>query len=184
MYANDDKPKLKISNLPSNTRLVLHIILLPETLAMQLTQISLPNREGYIYGSVCMPLFDLNRRLKQGNRRLLAWPLQKFDERYICMADCYKFKEPAEITKNFNNNLDVVIEMPKFHTDVFWDLGKDVSINDTFQSSQKGRGADFKDRLMFRNQNTVVNNSQDTNVSMSQLKDAGSEIQQVEQESE
>lgn len=132
MYANDDKPKLKISNLPSNTRLVLQIILLPETLSMQLTQISLPNREGYIYGSVCMPLFDLNRRLKQGNLRLLAWPLQKFDERYICMADCYKFKEPAEITKKFNNNLDVIIEMPKFHTDVFWDLGKDVSVNDTF----------------------------------------------------
>lgn len=50
------------------------------------------------------------------------------------MTDCYKFKEPAEITKNFNNNLDLIIEMPKFHTDVFWDLGKDVSVNDTFQS--------------------------------------------------
>lgn len=185
-YAPEDKPKLKISNLPSNTRLVLQIILLPETLSMKITQMSLPNREGFIYGSVCMPLFDLNRRLKQGNIRLLAWPLQKFDERYICMSDCYKFKEPAEIAKNFNNNLDLVIEMPKFHTDVFWDLGKDVSLTDTFQSAQKGRGADFRDKLVRRNQDTVVANTHDmsTNASVAGGKDQPNEIQQVEQESE
>ena len=56
----------------------------------------------------------------------MAWPLQKFDERYICMADCYKFKERADIDKKFSNNLDIVLTMPKFHTDVFYDLGTDI----------------------------------------------------------
>lgn len=123
---------MKICNLPSNTRLVMQIILLPETISLKITQMSLPDREGYIFGSVAMPLFDLNRRLKQGEIRLLAWPLQKFDERYICMADCYKFKEQSEIYRNFSNNLDINIQMPKFHTDVFWDLGKEISLSDTF----------------------------------------------------
>ena len=42
------------------------------------------------------------------------------------MADCYKFKERADIDKKFSNNLDIVISMPKFHTDVFYDLGADI----------------------------------------------------------
>jgi hypothetical protein len=42
------------------------------------------------------------------------------------MADCYKFKERADIDKIFSNNLDIVITMPKFHTDVFYDLGADI----------------------------------------------------------
>lgn len=42
------------------------------------------------------------------------------------MADCYKFKERSDIDKNFTNNLDIVISLTKFHTDVFWDIGRDV----------------------------------------------------------
>jgi hypothetical protein len=49
------------------------------------------------------------------------------------MADCYKFKRPTDILGNFNNSLDIVISMPKFHTDVFWDLGKDISLGSTFK---------------------------------------------------
>jgi hypothetical protein len=70
-----EKPKLKLSNLPSNTRLVLQLILLPEPFSALLTNGSLPNRSGYIFGSIAMPLYDLNRRLKQGVARMLAWPL-------------------------------------------------------------------------------------------------------------
>lgn len=42
------------------------------------------------------------------------------------MADCYKFKERADIDKKFTNNLDIVLTLPKFHTDVFYDLGIDI----------------------------------------------------------
>ena len=42
------------------------------------------------------------------------------------MADCYKFKEKADIDKNFSNNLDIVISLPKYHLDVFWDIGRDL----------------------------------------------------------
>ena len=87
-----DRPRLKLSDLPSNTRLVFQIILIPEPFSILIAQSKLPNREGYIYGSVSMPLYDINRRLKQGDVRMLAWPLQKIDERYICMAECYKYK--------------------------------------------------------------------------------------------
>ena len=55
---------------------------------------------------------------------MLVWPLQKFDERYICMSDYYNFKERSDIDKNFSNNFDVVISLPKYLFDVFWDLGK------------------------------------------------------------
>lgn len=68
-------------------------------------------RSGYIFGSVSMPLFDLNRRLKQGPQRLLAWPLERCDDRYICMGDCYMYNNKNEIDYNFTNNLDVVVEL-------------------------------------------------------------------------
>jgi len=109
------------------------IIILPETYSMGLTQYKLPDRTGYIFGSVAMPLFDLNRRMKQGDQRLLAWPLRQYDDRFICMTDCYKFKYPSDIDNNFNNNLDIVIKMPTYHTDVFYDLGKDISIGSSFK---------------------------------------------------
>lgn len=73
----------------------------------------------------------------QGERRVLCWPLQKFDERFICMTDCYKYKHQQDINRNFNNNLDIIIKMPLFHTDVFWDLGKDISLGSSFKVSQK-----------------------------------------------
>jgi hypothetical protein len=134
-----DKPRLKIENLPSNTRLVLSLILLPETFSTGVTQYSLPKREGFIYGSVTMPLFDLNRRMKQGNQRLLVWPLQKFDERFICMGECYRYKEQKDIDRNFENNLNIVVEMPRYHTDVFWDLGQDISNASSFKVAMKAQ---------------------------------------------
>jgi hypothetical protein len=42
------------------------------------------------------------------------------------MADCYKFKERSDIDKKFSNNMDIVLTLPKFHTDVFYDLGIDI----------------------------------------------------------
>jgi hypothetical protein len=51
------------------------------------------------------------------------------------MADCYKYKHPNDILRNFNNNLDIVIEMPKYHTDVFWDLAKDISLSKNLRSN-------------------------------------------------
>lgn len=116
-----------MSNLPSNTRLVLQIILLPEPFNAYLANKQLPNRSGYIYGSIAFPVYDLNRRLRQGTQRMLAWPLQKYDPRFICVGDCYKYKHQSDIEKNFDNNLDVFIQMPKFHQDVIWNIGFDMS---------------------------------------------------------
>ena len=56
--------------------------------------------------------------------------------------------------------------MPKFHTDVFWDLGKEVSLTDTFTSQQKGIDH-FRDKVMQRNQNTIVQNSNDISTNAS-----------------
>ena len=63
--------------------------------------------------------------------RLLPWPLKKYDARFICMADCYKFKGIDDIDKNFCNNLDIVLELPKHHTDVFWSLPDRITAEPT-----------------------------------------------------
>lgn len=56
---------MQILNLPSNTRLILTIIMIPQPkLSKIILNHNLPYREGYIFGSVTMPVFDLNRRLK------------------------------------------------------------------------------------------------------------------------
>ena len=34
---------------------------------------------------------------------MLAWPFQKSDERYLCMADCFRFKDVSDIKKSFSN---------------------------------------------------------------------------------
>jgi len=43
------------------------------------------------------------------------------------MADCYKYKQLSDIQKNFSNNLDIVLELPKHHTDVYWYPAKTIS---------------------------------------------------------
>jgi len=67
----------------------------------------------------------------------MMWPLQKFDERYICMAECYRFKEIEDIDRNLENNFSLGITMPKYHTDVFWDLGVDINSGSSFKVAQK-----------------------------------------------
>lgn len=104
----------------------------------------LPNREGYILGSVSMPIFDQSRRMRQGSNRLLVWPLQKYDERFICMGECYKYKRITDIQRNFENNLSITLEMPKFHTDVFYDLGIEITPGMTFKSDEKFKASTKK----------------------------------------
>lgn len=43
------------------------------------------------------------------------------------MADCYKYLKNDEIDYNFNNNLDLYIQLPTFHQEVYWDLGLDIN---------------------------------------------------------
>ena len=128
-----------MQNLPSNTRLVLTVILLPEESNSFLAQRQLPRRSGYIYGSVVMPLFDQNRRLKQSHQRLLLWPLEKFHPRFVCVTECYRYKHISEIERNFDTKMNVVISMPIYHTDVFWNLGKDIALGSSFNVSQKDK---------------------------------------------
>ena len=59
-----DKKKLKVNNLPSNCRLIIQVIMIPKPKYMYFIQRKLPNREGYIYGSIAMPIYDIYRRLK------------------------------------------------------------------------------------------------------------------------
>ena len=53
------------------------------------------------------------------------------------MTECYKYKDIKDINRKFDNNLNIVIEMPKYHTDVFWDLGHDISVSSSFMVAQQ-----------------------------------------------
>jgi len=68
---------------------------------------------------------------------LLAWPLKRFDERFICMADYYRVKHQKEIKNNFNSNLDIVIDLPRYHTDVYWDIGLGLPFESRYAASQE-----------------------------------------------
>ena len=52
------------------------------------------------------------------------------------MTDCYEFKHPQDISRNFYNNMDIIIETPRFHTEVLWDLGRDYSNEGNFQNEE------------------------------------------------
>lgn len=65
------------------------------------------------------------------------WPLQKFDDRFICLGECFKYKKITDINRNFDNSLNIVFDMPKYHTDVFWDLGMDISTASSFKVEMK-----------------------------------------------
>ena len=67
----------------------------------------LPQRKGYILGSVAMPIFDTLKRLKQGQQRVLVWPLKKFDARFVCMGDYYRIKDPREMNNGFDKSLQI-----------------------------------------------------------------------------
>lgn len=132
-----------------------------------------PDREGLILGSISMPLFDQNRRMRQGHQRLLAWPLEKIDERYICMGDYYKYKEKTDIDYNFTNNLSIDLKMPLFHQEVFWDLGIDleqfmkqseireesIKKKEDAQARTTNVGKAFKDLVVDRNNETQPSES-------------------------
>ena len=96
-----------MKELPSNTRVCMQIILIPAKGFTFTGGRVPPKRKGFIFGTVSMPLYDFNRRLHQGDKRLLAWPLDKNDDRFVCMGDCYRYYDDEEIDNNFNNNLDV-----------------------------------------------------------------------------
>lgn len=59
------------------------------------------------------------------------------DERYICKGECYKFKRADDIKRGFLNNFDFVIEMPKYHAEVYWDLAEDLSQKSQFHVQQQ-----------------------------------------------
>ena len=75
------------------------------------------------------------------------------------MADCYKYKRPNDILGNFNNSLDIIIGMPKYHTDVFWDLGKDISLGSTFKraaSNSMKLGKESMESMMETNRSLIT----------------------------
>ena len=53
------------------------------------------------------------------------------------MAECYKYKHQSDIKRNFKNNLDIIIEMPRYHTEVLWDLGIELSSASGFAVSSR-----------------------------------------------
>ena len=81
---------------------------------------------------------------------MLAWPLKKFDERFICMADYYRVKHQKEIRSNFSSNLDIVIELPRYHTDVYWDIGLGLPFESRYSAGSQEAGASMRERSEFR----------------------------------
>ena len=157
---------MSFRNLPSNTKMAMQIIVIPyPSISLALNQSSYPNREGYIYGQVSFPLFDMNHNLKQGCQKLLAWPLEKFDERYVCMSEYYKSKSKADVDYTFTNNLEVNLKMPRFRSEVFYDLcidldqfRKDIDMRDQNLKSQnmdgvlnERRESDFRNEMVAQN---------------------------------
>ena len=53
------------------------------------------------------------------------------------MAECYKYKHQSDIKRNFKNNLDIIIEMPRYHAEVLWDLGIELSSASGFAVSSR-----------------------------------------------
>jgi hypothetical protein len=48
------------------------------------------------------------------------------------MSNCYKYKDVSDIDRNFDKNLSIQLEMPRYHTEVFYDLGREIADSRSF----------------------------------------------------
>ena len=53
-------------------------------------------KQGFVFGSIQLPLFDGNLLLKQGKKEFNLWPFEQYDPRMVCQAGCHVSKYPEE----------------------------------------------------------------------------------------
>ena len=53
-------------------------------------------KQGFVFGSIQLPLFDENLLLKQGKKSFNLWPFEQYDPRMVCQAGCHVSKYPGE----------------------------------------------------------------------------------------
>lgn len=98
----------------------------------------------------------MNHHLRQGTQKLLAWPLEQFDSRYVCMADYYRRKTKTDVDYEFTNNLEITIKLPTFRSEVFYDLCIDLE--------QFRKNVDMRDQnLKSQNMEGILNDRRESN---------------------
>ena len=97
---------IKINCLPSCTRICLNVILLPkqgsckiiskdkkltldiekdkEAQHKEIIKHHFVHKEGFVFGSCQVSLFDENFLIRQGGRELRLWPFEMFNPRMVC----------------------------------------------------------------------------------------------------
>ena len=53
-------------------------------------------KQGFVFGSIQLSLFDENLLLKQGRKQFNLWPFEQYDPRMVCQAGCHVSKYPEE----------------------------------------------------------------------------------------
>lgn len=144
---------IKINCLPSCTRICLNVILIPkagsckaiksdkkltleilrnkETDNKEMIKHHFVHKEGFVFGSCQVSLFDENFLIRQGGRELRLWPFEMFNPRMVCQGECFS-KDEDEIgttkkTNNFkperiNQTMSLQIEFQSFAGKVGWRL--------------------------------------------------------------
>ena len=89
------------------------------------------HKEGFVFGSCQVSLFDENFLIRQGGRELRLWPFEMFNPRMVCQGECFN-KDEDEIgttkkTNNFkperiNQTMSLQIEFQSFAGKVGWRL--------------------------------------------------------------
>lgn len=104
--------QISIGQLPSFTKLCLNVIVLPEEgsckkivkpdtvipiVARDINdkkrRYTFVQKEGFVFGSIQMSLFDENFLLRQGRKELRMWPFEEYDPRMVCQGECYVAKD-------------------------------------------------------------------------------------------
>ena len=116
---------IKINCLPSCTRICLNVILLPkqgsckiiskdkklildiekdkESQDKSIIKHHFVHKEGFVFGSCQVSLFDENFLIRQGGRELRLWPFEMFNPRMVCQGECFNKPDQPDGVKKSNN---------------------------------------------------------------------------------
>jgi hypothetical protein len=142
---------IRINCLPSCARLCLNVILIPEPGSCKILKpdkkLVVPTaratnneqktqhetvkhcfvqREGFVFGSCQVSLFDESFLIRQGRREMRLWPLEMYNPRMVCQGECFN---RDTLNANFKPNkinqcMSLQIEFQSFAGKVGWRLQK------------------------------------------------------------
>lgn len=125
--------RIDIACLPSLTRLCINVIVLPEKdsckkiinpdrpITKSLKQDDKTKRiyhftlkEGFVFGSIQMSLFEENFLLRQGRKEVRIWPFEEYDPRMVCSGECYVAKDSQGIPLQKGNMKQIMKMLVEF----------------------------------------------------------------------